>query len=82
MVSRLSSIEENTGKHTRTLKQMDDKLTSLTSRVMTVENEITSVKTRVSDLETGSQGTSNLFDEIKETTETTNKGLEKNQVKT
>jgi predicted nuclease with TOPRIM domain len=35
------------------------------------------VKTRVSDLETSSQGTSNLFDEIKETTETTKKGLEK-----
>lgn len=77
MDSRLSSIEENTGKNTRTLKQMDDKLTSLTSRVITVENEITSVKTRVSDLETSSQGTSNLFDEIKETTETTKKGLEK-----
>jgi predicted nucleic acid-binding Zn-ribbon protein len=77
MDSRLSSIEENTGKNTRTLNQMDDKLTSLTSRVITVENEITSVKTRVSDLETSSQGTSNLFDEIKETTETTKKGLEK-----
>jgi predicted nucleic acid-binding Zn-ribbon protein len=50
MNSRLSSIEENTGKNTRTLKQMDDKLTSLTSRVITVENEITSVKTRVSDV--------------------------------
>jgi hypothetical protein len=47
---------------------MDEKLTSLTSRVIAVENEITSVKTRVSDLETSSQGTSNLFDEIKETT--------------
>ena len=81
MDSRLSSIEENTGKNTRTLKQMDDKLTSLTSSVITVENEITSVKTRVSDLETSSQGTSNLFDEIKETTETTKKGLEKIRTK-
>jgi hypothetical protein len=54
-----------------------DKLTTLTYRVITVENDITSVKTRVSDLETSSQGTSNLFDEIKETTETTKKGLGK-----
>jgi chromosome segregation ATPase len=56
---------------------LDDKLTTLTYRVITVENDITSVKTRVSDLETSSQGTSNLFDEIKETTETTKKGLGK-----
>ena len=44
MDTRLSSIEKNIGKNTHTLKEMNDKLTSLTSRLITAETEITKVK--------------------------------------
>ena len=44
-------------------------LTSLNARVLTAETEIVGVKNRVAELETSSQGTSNLFDEVKPKTE-------------
>ncbi|XP_063418148.1 uncharacterized protein LOC134700894 [Mytilus trossulus] len=65
MDTRLVSIEKNTSKNTSTLTQMNDKLNSLTARVITVETDIVNVKSRVSDLEARSEGTGNLFDEVK-----------------
>ena len=67
MDTRLTSIEKNTGKNTTTLNQMNDKLTSLTARVITAEKDIIDVKNRVTELETNSQDTGSLFDEIKKT---------------
>lgn len=69
MDTRLSTIEKNTGKNTTTLKQMNDTLTSLTSRVITVESDVSQIKTRVSDMESSLQGTGNLFDEVKQKTD-------------
>ena len=69
MDTRLSGIEHNTSVNTTTLSQMNDKLTSLNARVITAETEIVGVKNRVAELETSSQGTSNLFDEVKPKTE-------------
>jgi predicted nucleic acid-binding Zn-ribbon protein len=68
MNTRLSGIEHNTSVNT-TLSQMNDKLTSLNVRVITAETEIVGVKNRVAELETSSQGTSNLLDEVKPKTE-------------
>lgn len=65
MDTRLTNIEKNTSKNTTTLSQMNDKLTSLTARVITAEKDIVDVKSRVTELETNSLGTGNLFDEIK-----------------
>ena len=65
MDTRLTSIEKNTGKNTTTLNQMNDKLTSLTARIITAEKDIIDVKNRVTELETNSQDTGNLFDEKK-----------------
>ena len=79
MDSKLVSIEKNTSKNTATLKQLDDKLTSLTSRVITAESEITNVKTRVAELESSSQGTSNLYDDMKEKSDDLKRDL--NEVK-
>jgi predicted nucleic acid-binding Zn-ribbon protein len=69
MDTRLSGIEHNTSVNTTTLSQMNDKLTSLNARVITAETEIVGVKNRVAELETSSQGTSNLFDGVKPKTE-------------
>ncbi|VDI20591.1 protocadherin-15 [Mytilus galloprovincialis] len=77
MFARLSSIEKNTGKNTSTLTQMNDKLTSITARVITAEKDIYDVKTRVSDLESNCQGTSNIFDEVKKKTDYLEKGFDK-----
>ena len=68
MDTRLSTIEKNTGKNTVTLNQMNDKLNTLTARVITAETDIVHVKSRVADLEASSQGTGNLFDDVKEKT--------------
>ena len=68
MNTRLSGIEHNTSVNT-TLSQMNDKHTSLNVRVITAETEIVGVKNRVAELETSSQGTSNLLDEVKPKTE-------------
>jgi predicted nucleic acid-binding Zn-ribbon protein len=68
MNTRLSGIEHNTSVNT-TLSQMNDKLTSLNVRVITAETQIVGVKNRVAELETSSQGTSNLLDEVKPKTE-------------
>jgi hypothetical protein len=69
MDTRLSGIEHSTSVNTTTLSQMNDKLTSLNARVITAETEIVGVKHRVAEPETSSQGTSNLFDEVKPKTE-------------
>jgi hypothetical protein len=45
---------------------MNDKLNTLTARVITAETDIVHVKSRVADLEASSQGTGNLFDDVKE----------------
>ncbi|CAG2184797.1 unnamed protein product [Mytilus edulis] len=76
MDTRLVSIEKNTSKNTSTLTQMNDKLNSLTARVITVETDIVNVKSRVSDLETSSEGTGNLFDEVKSKTCSLEKDIE------
>lgn len=44
-------------------------LTSLNARVITAETEIVGVKNRAAELETSSQGISNLFDDVKSKTE-------------
>jgi hypothetical protein len=44
---------------------MNDKLNTLTARVITAETDIVHVKSRVADLEASSQGTGNLFDDVK-----------------
>ncbi|VDI25874.1 Hypothetical predicted protein [Mytilus galloprovincialis] len=77
MDTRLVSIEKNTSKNTGTLTQMNDKLNSLTARVITVETDI--VNSRVSDLETSSEGTGNLFDEVKSKTCSLEKDIEQLQ---
>lgn len=77
MDTRLSTIEKNTGKNTVTLNQMNDKLNTLTARVITAETDIVHVKSRVSDLEASSQGTGNLFDDVKEKTDKLSKDFEK-----
>ncbi|VDI69937.1 Hypothetical predicted protein [Mytilus galloprovincialis] len=56
---------------------MNDKLTSITARVITAEKDIYDVKTRVSDLESNCQGTSNIFDEVKKKTDYLEKGFDK-----
>jgi hypothetical protein len=48
---------------------MNDKLNTLTARVITAETDIVHVKSRVADLEASSQGTGNLFDDVKEKTD-------------
>ena len=53
MDTRLSTIE-NTGTNTVTLNQMNDKLNTLTARVITAETDIVHVKSRVADLEASS----------------------------
>jgi DNA repair ATPase RecN len=50
MDTRLSTIEKNTGKNTVTLNQMNDKLNTLTARVITAETDIVHVKSRVADV--------------------------------
>ena len=75
MDTRLTNIEKNTGKNTTTLVQMNDKLTSLTARVITAENEIVAVKGRVTDIEANVQGTSNLFDEVSAKTDSLTKDV-------
>ena len=70
MDTRLSSIEKNTGKNTTTLSEMNAKMNSLTARVIDAEKDITAVKSRVTQLEATSQGTGNLFDEVKSKTDT------------
>jgi uncharacterized protein YlxW (UPF0749 family) len=78
MDTRLFGIEHNTSVNTTTLSQMNDKLTSLNARVITAETEIVGVNNRVAELETSSQGTSNLFDEVNEVNSTPER--ESNQV--
>ena len=52
MDTMLSTIEKKIQeKNTTTIKQMNDTLTSLTSRVITVERDVSHIKTRVSDME-------------------------------
>lgn len=75
MDTKLSTIEKNTNQNTSTLKDMSDKLTSLTSRVITAEHDIKDVKDRVSELEANTEGTGNLFDEMKTKTEDLNKAV-------
>jgi chromosome segregation ATPase len=77
MDTRLSTIEKNTGKNAVTLNQMNDKLNTLTARVITAESDIVHVKSRVADLEASSQGTGNLFDDVKEKTDKLSKDFEK-----
>jgi chromosome segregation ATPase len=77
MDTRLSTIEKNTGKNTVTLNQMNDKLNTLTTRVITAETDIVHVISRVADLEASSQGTRNLFDDVKEKTNKLSKDFEK-----
>ncbi|CAC5395961.1 unnamed protein product [Mytilus coruscus] len=76
MDTRLLSIEKNTGKNTSTLTQMNDKLNSLTARVITAETDIVNVKSRVSDLEASTEGTGNLFDDVKSKTYSLEKEIE------
>jgi hypothetical protein len=53
MDTMLSTIEKKIQeKNTTTIKQMNDTLTSLTSRVITVERDVSHIKTRVSDMAT------------------------------
>ena len=75
--TRLSTIEKNTGNNAVTLNQMNDKLNTLTARVITAETDIVHVKSRVADLEASSQGTGNLFDDVKEKTDKLSKDFEK-----
>ncbi|CAG2235575.1 unnamed protein product [Mytilus edulis] len=68
MDTRLSSIEKSK-KNTTTLSQMNDKLNSLSARVIDAEKGIVDVKSRVTQLEATSHGTGNIFDEIKAKTD-------------
>ena len=59
---RLTSIEKNTS----TLDEVNSKLDSLTKRVEKSENAVSSVQRRMTELEGDMQGSSNLFDGVKQ----------------
>ncbi|KAK3097086.1 hypothetical protein FSP39_006248 [Pinctada imbricata] len=65
METKLTSIEHQT----RTLQEVNEKLTRLTTRVERSEEKMTEIENKVIDLDGNLQGCSNLFDGLKEKSE-------------